>query len=215
MRKPFYWKERGAWFYDLDSRGAKHRRRVCLSTDRDDAFRIWEETYRPEQERRREERRAKRRLRLSPTPKRSEAIEAKSSPVDRPRVTTMTTAMVAKRQPEPKPEMPKPKSPEPPPLRSGELSRRIGVERILILIELLAPLRRGARVHELTQDVAEILGRQYSDRTIERDLTLLHELGIAERVRDEVSLRWRFVDQSIRSAVLSKTAELRAMQMVG
>jgi len=202
MRKPFYWKERGAWFYDVDGRGSKHRRRVCLSTDRDEAFRIWEATYRPQQERQREEKRSKRRLQSSPTPKRSEATEAK--PVDRPRVAAMTT----KREP-------KPKSPEPPPLRSGELSRRIGVERILILVELLAPLRRGARVHELTQDVAEILGRQYSDRTIERDLTLLHELGIAERVRDEASLRWRFVDQSIRSAVLSKTAELRAMQMVG
>lgn len=91
------------------------------------------------------------------------------------------------------------------------------LERVLLLIELLAPLRCGARLPELTDDLNDTLGTEYCERTVRRDLAALERLGLVEPVvapprykPGPVCPRWRWTDRSVRGAICRHVAELQA-----
>lgn len=104
-----------------------------------------------------------------------------------------------------------------PPREMEIIQRMRQLDRCMLIIALLAPLRRGALPEDLLQDVENILGGRYAKRTIVRDLAALSRLGLVERFRptDRENGRrlqpfmWRFRDRSVRAAVLQKVAELR------
>lgn len=105
------------------------------------------------------------------------------------------------------------------PARKMGVVRRIAqLERCWLIIELLAPLRNGATTDELRQDAEDILGERFWKRTIHRDLMALQRLGVVERFqvpRPETGAlyqrtKWRFRDDSIRSLIHRRAAELRA-----
>lgn len=66
-------------------------------------------------------------------------------------------------------------------------------ERVLVLIGLLSPLRRGATVNDLMRDLADC-GHAVCDRTIERDLQMLNRLRLADRI-DRGLWQWRGADR--------------------
>lgn len=89
------------------------------------------------------------------------------------------------------------------------------LERVLVIIELLSPLRHGATLGEIVSDVRDTIGDDYCERTIIRDLKALKLLGVVERTRHRargggVTARWRWIDRSVRAAVFSRMAELRS-----
>jgi DeoR/GlpR family transcriptional regulator of sugar metabolism len=86
----------------------------------------------------------------------------------------------------------------------------------MLIIELLAPLRRGATIEELTRDISDEFG-PVADRTIRRDLESLELLGLVERrgpdpseIRSRHANRWRWIRESIRAAIHRQTSELLA-----
>jgi hypothetical protein len=91
------------------------------------------------------------------------------------------------------------------------------LERMFLLIELIAPLRYGATIGEIAGDVRAEIG-DYCERTIRRDLLALQELGVVERLasREPHSTggygadRWRWIDCSIRSVIYRHVAESQA-----
>lgn len=91
------------------------------------------------------------------------------------------------------------------------------LERTLIVLELLAPLRHGATVDQITREVNEILGTRYVHGTLARDLAGLAQLGLVESVRSPdrghrrtmQQYQWRFTDRSIRSTVMQRAGEIR------
>lgn len=89
------------------------------------------------------------------------------------------------------------------------------LERILLVIELLAPLRCGATLKELAADVNDELGTDYHVRTIRRDVEALATLGMIEctegGIRGRVSARFRWRDRSIR-AVVTRHAAVRVTE---
>ena len=92
---------------------------------------------------------------------------------------------------------------------SGKHARQyLQLERLFLVIELLAPLRSGATVDELQKDVSEILGKGYCARTIYRDLSALEMFGIV--VSDARSTRWRIRNGSVRTAIAREVAEMRS-----
>lgn len=83
------------------------------------------------------------------------------------------------------------------------------LERVLTLIELLAPLRYGATLRELTYDIKETLG-PYCERTIRRDLETLALLGLVWRDRRQDGSRvWTWHRQD-RSEPLRRIADVQA-----
>lgn len=83
------------------------------------------------------------------------------------------------------------------------------LSRVLLIAELLCPLRRGATVGDLLHDVSEIMGTPCCERTIYRDLAFLESLGIAEKISErDHTPRWRWVDRSIRAAVCERMAAI-------
>lgn len=68
-------------------------------------------------------------------------------------------------------------------LHGKGVNRHEGVKRVLLLMELIQPLRRGATLKELYQDVSDELG-QLSERTVWRDLSVLMALNIINKVDD-------------------------------
>lgn len=92
------------------------------------------------------------------------------------------------------------------------------LERVLLIIELLSPLRYGATLGELTRDVGDALDADYCERTIRRDLKALEEMGFVEvRRTGELrrgggwrTARWQWMDQSFRSAIFSHVAAVRS-----
>ena len=82
------------------------------------------------------------------------------------------------------------------------------LERVLVIIELLSPLRYGATIEEIASDVRDTIGDDYCERTIIRDLKALERLGVVERTRG--SGRWRWIERSVRAAVYHRMAELRS-----
>lgn len=90
------------------------------------------------------------------------------------------------------------------------------LRRVMLIIELLAPLRRGATAEELAQDVSEDLG-PVSSRTIARDLESLELLGLVEGRRPEsngqrgiLAKRWHWVSRSLRAAIHRHASEFIA-----
>lgn len=92
------------------------------------------------------------------------------------------------------------------------------LERVLLIVELLAPLRCGATTSELATDVSDLLGRDYCERTIRRDLKALELLGLVETLMTRErsrqgawnKVRWRWIDCSFRSTVFNRMAVVRA-----
>ena len=94
------------------------------------------------------------------------------------------------------------------------------LRRTLLIIELLAPLRYGATLSEIADDVREEIGIGYCDRTILRDLESLEQFGLVEYVHGsrrwpapmvEQRSRWQWADQSIRGVIYRHTAERQAL----
>lgn len=81
--------------------------------------------------------------------------------------------------------------------------------RIFLIVELLAPLRRGATLVELNSDVSDELGR-YCERTIRRDLSFLESLGVVEAVCGDGQVRYRWRDCSIRSVIAERMSSMVA-----
>ena len=91
-------------------------------------------------------------------------------------------------------------------------SRYRQFERLLLLMELLAPLRRGASIDELLADVRDMTGTPYCQRTVYRDLRFLCHVGLVERVAscsaDRAKRRYRWTGgNSLRAAVSQQAAE--------
>lgn len=87
------------------------------------------------------------------------------------------------------------------------------VSRVLLIAELLAPLRQGATVAELLRDVVDLTGEPCCERTIYRDLVFLESLRVVEKACQRGQApRWRWVDGSIRAAIYERMAELRDRQ---
>ncbi|QDV63058.1 winged-helix domain-containing protein [Crateriforma conspicua] len=82
-------------------------------------------------------------------------------------------------------------------------------ERLLLVIELLAPLRLGAMGQEIADDVRDILGERISDRTIRRDCEALVELGLVDRT-SPAPARYRWRGRTMRSESILRSAELHA-----
>jgi hypothetical protein len=76
------------------------------------------------------------------------------------------------------------------------------VVRVLLIAELLAPLRRGATIQELCADVSDSLGHRYCERTIMRDVDLLESLGIVEK--DRLRVYWN--GDSARASIVERMA---------
>lgn len=99
--------------------------------------------------------------------------------------------------------------------RSIDGDRGAAIERLLLVAELISPLRHGVRLDELAGDVCDLLGRNYNQRTIHRDCLLLERLGIIEaffrpgdqneRGRPITRYRWR--DGHTRSMIVAAMAE--------
>lgn len=96
----------------------------------------------------------------------------------------------------------------------SEKPRLRQLRRVLLIVELLAPLRYGATISQICEDVSAELG-EVCQRTIERDLRCLRTLGIVKRSEERYSqagngnpYRWIYCDQSIRSTIHRRTAEI-------
>tara|TARA_A100001391_G_scaffold162280_1_gene121272 strand:- start:755 stop:1063 length:309 start_codon:yes stop_codon:yes gene_type:complete len=89
------------------------------------------------------------------------------------------------------------------------------LQRVLLLIELLSPLRYGATVNELNREVADEIG-DFSWRTIQRDLMALEILGLVEQRPSTLSkaqgdtVKWVWTNNPQRGRVLQHAAELCA-----
>ncbi len=86
------------------------------------------------------------------------------------------------------------------------------LQRVLLLIELLSPLRYGATINELNTEVADAIG-EFSWRTIHRDLLALEILGLVEQRPAEStargdSVKWVWTNNPRRGRALQHAAEL-------
>ncbi|MEM1228064.1 MAG: hypothetical protein AAGJ40_20430 [Planctomycetota bacterium] len=97
----------------------------------------------------------------------------------------------------------------------SDANRLRQLERVLLIVELLAPLRDGATVGELTNDVRELF-QGFGKRTIRRDLAALRRMGFVDqmthRQNDQgyVEARWVWTDRSIRGVIMRHAAEIQA-----
>jgi hypothetical protein len=86
------------------------------------------------------------------------------------------------------------------------------LERVSLLVELLAPLRYGATLSELQRGISSELGRIDSERTIYRDLIELELLGVVDRIQNQGNrLRpvvWRYRSRFQRSTILRHCSEV-------
>ena len=85
------------------------------------------------------------------------------------------------------------------------------VRRIITLIDVLAPLRKGATAGDLTRKVNDATGDDYSYRTIQRDLLSLEEIGMVFCLDSKKSTRkmpdgWLWFLNLSRSKVLEELA---------
>lgn len=89
------------------------------------------------------------------------------------------------------------------------------VRRILFVIELVAPLRRGATAAEIQADISADW-EAVPKRTVYRDLNLLIGLGLIERIVPAETFidgvrqpeRYLWADRGVRGAILRNAAEL-------
>jgi hypothetical protein len=61
------------------------------------------------------------------------------------------------------------------------------VMRILSIVDVMAPRRRGMTCDEITAEVNESTGESFSSRTIMRDLRTMHLLGFMSRIKSNNS----------------------------
>ncbi len=203
MRKPFYWEARGAWYFRQRDITGKLRT-IKLAADQDEAVRLWQSLFNATTANAADRIRS---IQLDATQAKpaGRAIEAAPSPATTPakkakRATAKPTIpQDAKRIAE----------------RFGESrateARLVQVSRILMLCDLLAPLRRGANVSDLTRDVSEMMGQAYCQRTIKRDLQLLETLGVVTIARPSMNAtvaKWNA--ESHRASTLQATAAVVA-----
>ncbi len=197
MRHPFFWTAREAWFLRQPAPNGRTKT-IRLSDDRDEAFRIWEADYRP-----------KRATPVKPMPVKSLPVTVVAGNVDEPAREVNQSLTTNSTTSEPRTTGSRKRDEFAPP----PVDRLAQLERVLLVAELLSPLRRGATAGELASDVRDIIGRQFSQRTIDRDCQLLQRLGIVDRVgqcsggmsRDPSRYRWR--DASIRSVIVQRMSE--------
>lgn len=87
------------------------------------------------------------------------------------------------------------------------------LERVIVLIELISPLRNGATAAELARDIADELDG-FCVRTIRRDLQTLELIGLVESDVETKShneaARWRWSRDGWRGRALLGVAEQRA-----
>ena len=159
-------------------------RRVKLSKDRDEAFAMYEQAK-----------------------KEAERINAES-------IATLVRNPKAKDPKPPRIENLKTQSPEESKPINTDLvcGRYRQFERLLLIAELLSPLRCGATIKELLGDVRDSLGKGFCERTLTRDLTFFESIGLVERSQSVATSHGRrtvyhWVNQSKRSSVLVDMAE--------
>ena len=205
MRKPYYWKARNAYYVNVNRPDGKGTRSVRLSEDKDTAFAMWRAKFKPSERDPLAD--------ISP-----DAIYAKSERGKTARGkadgTNSRKPSRAKKQPlvgsksQRIPARPTRKDDDQTPRLEGSRLRQL--ERALLIIELLAPLRHGVTLQVLATDVCDLLGVNYHDRTIHRDLLALQRLAVVEVNGCSKPARWRIADQSVHAVILAKVAELRA-----
>ena len=178
VRKPFYRSARDSWYYNAKLPDGRYQQ-VELSKDRDEAFRIWEEHYRP-----------------------IEVEGSKHQPVGvREVIVTREVTNPKTTQPS---EQSESKAIASSPKPCNVRGRYAAFERMMLVAELLIPLRRGATVDELHRDSIALLGRAYSKKTILRDLSFFCELGIAIYGKDS---RYKWNASSPRARPFEPIAE--------
>lgn len=226
FRKPWYWTERAHWYFDARTPGGG-RKRIALSVDKEDAFRIWEQDFKPAEIAREELRlrivvgqhqeavnqdkaaakAADKRGRLSVQPKSGKPValvgvrdqfssdaEAGAGAQSSEKFNADTEIDINDLSP-----------------HSGCERRLRQLERALVIVEVLAPLRHGAWLAEIHQDVNEILGATYCERTLYRDLAMLNQFGVVDRRGTHFT--WR--DSSVRAAMSRQFAEVIAARREG
>jgi hypothetical protein len=85
--------------------------------------------------------------------------------------------------------------------------------RVLLVIQLLAPLRKGATLSEIAKDVRDDVGA-YCERTIKRDLEALEMCGLVDSVWEDSDThnrvprkRYVWCDRSFKTAMFSSASE--------
>ncbi len=91
---------------------------------------------------------------------------------------------------------------------SRDHSRHASIQRLLVLIGLLSPLRFGASYRDLHRDLCEA-GYSVSHRTIMRDLLVLERLGMAQKTGRS---RWQWCGIGPRAAVVAMAGQERAAE---
>lgn len=82
------------------------------------------------------------------------------------------------------------------------------LQRVLLLIDLLAPLRYGVELQHIVSDIRDIGQFTVGTRTVYRDLQAIESIGIAERrTRDDGVVVWRLSRVSSIARTLRHVAE--------
>lgn len=212
MRKPFYWAAREAWYIRHRDASGKLRT-IRLASDEAEAQRVWAESFRLQTRTVADTIAA---MNLAPVvskPSKAELREARET---------------AKREAEHlRPELVKPdRSRFPARIAQRDHardhspgpreSRMMQFARVLMVAELLAPLRRGATIDDLVNDVSDMMGQRYCDRTIRRDLEFLQSMGVVDLDhRDDGPMIARWIRGRIRSAVIEAIANASSERMEG
>jgi hypothetical protein len=192
MRRPFYRKQTGSWYITATMADGSTKQ-VRLSSDREEAFKTWQEHYQPR-----------------------EADPHQPVGTREVVVVKTVTKTVVKAIPKPASESaqgscqrsPKPVRKQPENVR-GRYSQ---FERLLLLVELLSPLRRGAKAGELFRDACDLLGRNLCEKTIQRDLAFLEQAGVVET---DDGRRFRWNGASVRAVLLERMAEKIGDRLAG
>ena len=114
-------------------------------------------------------------------------------------------------RPRDEPERLDPPIPPDPDPAAGRWTRRYRqLRRVLLLVDLLAPLRFGASIPALARDYREFSGDPVCERTIRRDLAALLEIGMVEESKPGV---FRWSDRQAVAKAIRTEAEKRAARL--
>lgn len=72
---------------------------------------------------------------------------------------------------------------------SGNRKRHRIYMRILLLVDVLAPIRAGMRTSEICHAINKRSGESYCERTIQRDLSVMQEIGFVRKVSRQMDGR--------------------------
>lgn len=199
MRKPNWSKQKRKWILKINQPDGRPAKTVTLGADRDEAFAKFDRMVAamPEPE-------LSAIPHVSRSPRKACDCCRCGSPADE-RTSEQTAEREAERQRERAIAME----------RSNELqkerfiatsvtavsNRYQMVERVLLIVELLAPLRRGVTLNDLQSDLEQSVGR-LSYRTVIRDCKFLTTLGLVEYSHGRV----RWLADGLRAAVLKQIA---------